>query len=145
MSHNIYSTLRDRVIAALRGVVPDLPDEVIARVEVTPAKDPAHGDMATNAAMVVAKAAGMKPAEIAARLVAVLAGDVNVAAAAVAGPGFVNLTLEPAVWLLSAPRCLPWERYLQATHRSPHTDGARGRRAPKGSYRTRVDTPQGCE
>ena len=98
MSHNIYSTLRDRVIAALRGVVPDLPDEVIARVEVTPAKDPAHGDMATNAAMVAAKPARMKPADIAAGLVAALAGDPLVAEAAMAGPGFVNLRLHGTAW-----------------------------------------------
>ena len=98
MSHNIFSTLRDRVIAALRGVVPDLPDEVIARVEVTPAKDPAHGDMATNAAMVAAKPARMKPADIAAGLVAALAGDPLVAEAAMAGPGFVNLRLHGTAW-----------------------------------------------
>ena len=104
MTQHIYAMARGRVVAALGEIVPGLAEEVMARVEVTPAKEAAHGDMATNAAMVVAKAAGMKPGEIAARLVAVLAGDVNVADAAVAGPGFVNLTLKPAVWR----GVLPW-------------------------------------
>ena len=104
MTQHIYAMARGRVVAALGEIVPGLAEEVMARVEVTPAKEAAHGDMATNAAMVVAKAAGMKPGEIAARLVAVLAGDDAVAGAAVAGPGFVNLTLKPAVWR----GVLPW-------------------------------------
>ena len=54
MTHNIYATLRDRVVEALRVAVPDLAQDVLDRIEVTPARDPAHGDMATNAAMVVA-------------------------------------------------------------------------------------------
>ncbi|MCX7383984.1 MAG: arginine--tRNA ligase, partial [Alphaproteobacteria bacterium] len=98
MTYDIFSTLRERVIAALRIIVPDLPDDVAARVEVTPTKDPAHGDMATNAAMVSAKPARMKPSDIAARLVATLAADPLVAEAASAGPGFVNLRLHEAAW-----------------------------------------------
>ena len=98
MTDNIFSTLRERVIAALRAIVPDLPDDVAARVEVTPTKDPAHGDMATNAAMVSAKPARMKPSDIAAQLVATLAADPLVAEAASAGPGFVNLRLHESAW-----------------------------------------------
>jgi arginyl-tRNA synthetase len=99
MEHNIFAAVRARVIAALRGIVPDLPDEVAARVEVTPAREEAHGDMATNAALLAAKAARRKPRDIAAALVVALAADPLVAEAAAAGPGFVNLRLRPAAWL----------------------------------------------
>ena len=61
--------MRDTVLRALRTVVADLPDDVAARVEVTPARDPAHGDMATNAALVAAKAARQPPAKLAAAIV----------------------------------------------------------------------------
>ena len=98
MSHNIFAAVRVRVLAALHRVVPGLPDEVAARVEVTPPREPAHGDMATNAALVAAKAAGRRPQEIAAALVAALLADPLVAEAGAAGPGFVNLRLHAAAW-----------------------------------------------
>ena len=50
MTDNIFTDVRDRVLAALRQAVPNLPDDLAARVEVTAAREPAHGDMATNAA-----------------------------------------------------------------------------------------------
>ncbi len=106
MSQNIFADMRLRVLAALRAAVAELPEDVAARVEVTPAKEAAHGDMATNAAMVAAKAARMKPAEIAAALVAALAADPLVAEAAVAGPGFVNLRLAPGAWRALVPDML---------------------------------------
>ncbi len=92
---NIFADIRTIVLAALRQVLPDLPDDVAARVEVTGTKDPAHGDMATNAAMVASKSAGRKPADIAAGLVALLQTEPMIETAASAGPGFVNLTLRP--------------------------------------------------
>ena len=92
---DIYARLRETVLAALAQVVPDLPPETAARVEVTPARDPAHGDMATNAAMVSAKAARQAPARIAAALVQHLAGGPDIETAEAAGPGFVNLRLRP--------------------------------------------------
>jgi arginyl-tRNA synthetase len=97
MTYNLFADLRARVISALATVAPDLPEDAVARVEITPTRDPAHGDMATNAALVVAKAARRKPAEIAAGLVAALPDGV-IAAAEAAGPGFVNLRLTPAAW-----------------------------------------------
>ena len=106
MTHNIFALMRERVVAALRTVLPDLPEEALARVEVTPTREAAHGDMATNAALVVAKPARRKPAEIAAALVAALAGDDQVATAEAAGPGFVNLRLHPAAWLAQVPAVL---------------------------------------
>jgi len=95
MTDNLFSSVRGVVVAALAAAIPDLPPEVLARVEVTPTKDAAHGDMATNAAMVASKAARMKPQDIAAKLVAALAGHGDIEKAEAAGPGFVNLTLLP--------------------------------------------------
>ena len=93
---NLFAIMREHVLAALRVAVPDLPEEIAARVEVTPARDPAHGDMATNAALVAAKPARQAPAEIAAALVAALRDVPEIADAEAAGPGFVNLRLRPA-------------------------------------------------
>ena len=95
MSDNIFARVRSTVVAALRVVLPDLPDEVAARVEVSPAREAAHGDMATNAAMVSAKAARQAPAKIAAALAEALTGGPDVLRAEPAGPGFVNLHLRP--------------------------------------------------
>ncbi len=95
MSEDIFGRVRETVVAALRAVVPDVTEAVLARVEVSPAREAAHGDMATNAAMVSAKAARRKPADIAAALAAALANGVDVLQAEPAGPGFVNLHLRP--------------------------------------------------
>ena len=70
----------------------------MANVTVEPPRDPAHGDMATNAAMVLAKTAGMKPRDIAGALAERLAADPRIAAAEVAGPGFLNLRLAASAW-----------------------------------------------
>ncbi|MCB8874791.1 arginine--tRNA ligase [Acidisoma silvae] len=93
MSQNLFSDLRDHVVAALTAIVPDLPPELLARVEVSPTRDPAHGDMATNAAMVAAKPAGQNPRALAQALAEKLAGLPLLASAEPAGPGFVNLRL----------------------------------------------------
>jgi arginyl-tRNA synthetase len=106
MPNDIYAALRTSVLDALRGIVPDLPADIAARVEVTPARDPAHGDMATNAAMVAAKPARQPPAKIAAALVAALQGRDGIAEAAAAGPGFVNLRLDPAAFRALLPQIL---------------------------------------
>ena len=90
---HLFATMRARVLAALTADLPDLAPELLARVEVTPTREVAHGDMATNAAMVVAKPAGRKPQDIAQALVARLRDDPDIAEASVAGPGFVNLQL----------------------------------------------------
>jgi len=103
---DIFARIRAQVIAALRDVVPDLTDEVAARVEVTPPREAAHGDMATNAAMLSAKAARRKPVELAAALVERLAKVEEVAAASVAGPGFINLRLHADAWRAVLPEIL---------------------------------------
>jgi arginyl-tRNA synthetase len=69
-----------------------------SRVAVEPPRDPAHGEAATNAAMVLAKAAGQKPLALAERLAEALAGAPEVERAAAAPPGFVNLAMAPGFW-----------------------------------------------
>src|SRR5256885_13684115 len=69
-----------------------------SRVVVEPPRDASHGDMATNAAMVLAKDAKAKPRELADRIAEKLRADELVASVEVAGPGFINLTLKPEVW-----------------------------------------------
>ncbi|TBN42810.1 arginine--tRNA ligase [Paracoccus subflavus] len=97
---NLFTDLRGVVLAALEQMTQagELPPGLdFANVAVEPPRDPAHGDMATNAAMVLAKPAGMKPRDIADRLAGRLT-DPRISAAEVAGPGFLNLRLSPAVW-----------------------------------------------
>ncbi|RNF35530.1 arginine--tRNA ligase [Paracoccus methylarcula] len=97
---NLFTDLRGVVVAALEQMAQagELPAGLdYANVAVEPPRDPAHGDMATNAAMVLAKPAGMKPRDIADRLAARLT-DPRISSAEVAGPGFLNLRLAPDVW-----------------------------------------------
>ena len=106
MSMDIFARVRLQVVAALRAIVPDLADDVAARVEVTPPRDAAHGDMATNAALLAAKPARRKPADIAAELVTRLSALEDVAEANAAGPGFVNLRLHAGAWRDVLPEIL---------------------------------------
>jgi arginyl-tRNA synthetase len=98
---NLFADIRALVVAELHalaeaGTLPAGLD--LANVAVEPPRDAAHGDMATNAAMVLAKPAGMAPRAIAEALAARLAQDPRIAAADVAGPGFLNLRLSNLVW-----------------------------------------------
>jgi arginyl-tRNA synthetase len=70
----------------------------LSRVVVEPPRDAAHGDMATNAAMVLAKEAKSKPRDLAEAIAAKLRADDLIASVDVAGPGFINLTLKPSAW-----------------------------------------------
>ncbi len=94
MEHNIFAVLRDHVVAALRAAVPELPDEVAARVEVSPSRDAAHGFASTNAALVAAKAARSKPNELALLMLPKLREHPWIKDALPAGPGFINLSLK---------------------------------------------------
>ena len=70
----------------------------LSRVVVEPPKDPTHGDMATNAAMVLAREAKTKPRELAEKIAERLRADDLIASVEVAGPGFINLALKPLAW-----------------------------------------------
>ncbi|MCC6006236.1 MAG: arginine--tRNA ligase, partial [Rhodobacteraceae bacterium] len=96
---NLFDEIRARVIAALQAMAAEgaLPEGLdLGAVTVEPPRDPAHGDMATNAAMVLARPSGRPPRDIAAALAERLAADSRIASAEVAGPGFLNLRLAPA-------------------------------------------------
>ena len=98
---NLFADFRALVLAELEGMVAaqELPAGLdMAAVAVEPPRDPGHGDMATNAAMVLAKRAGMPPRKLAEALAARLGADSRIATAEVAGPGFLNLRLAPSVW-----------------------------------------------
>jgi arginyl-tRNA synthetase len=98
---NLFSDIRALVIDSLNAMVAEgaLPDGLdFTNVTVEPPRDPLHGDMATNAAMVLAKPAGAKPRDIAEALAAKLSDDARVSSAEVAGPGFLNLRLDNSVW-----------------------------------------------
>ncbi|HEY4836223.1 MAG TPA: arginine--tRNA ligase [Bradyrhizobium sp.] len=70
----------------------------LSRVVVEPPRDASHGDMATNAAMVLAKEAKAKPRDLAEAMAIKLRADDLIASVDVAGPGFINLTLKPKAW-----------------------------------------------
>ncbi len=98
---NLFSDIRALVVSALEEMSAsgELPEGLdFANVSVEPPRDAAHGDMATNAAMVLARAAKRKPRDIAEALAPRLARDERIASAEVAGPGFLNLRLAPSVW-----------------------------------------------
>ncbi len=98
---NIFAEIRTTVIETLDAMVAEgaLPASLSwGNVAVEPPRDPAHGDMATNAAMVLAKPAGQPPRQIAEALAERLASEAMIETAEVAGPGFLNLRLVPSVW-----------------------------------------------
>ncbi|HQU05566.1 MAG TPA: arginine--tRNA ligase, partial [Acidocella sp.] len=103
MTENLFAHVRSWVLQDMSAAFPGLPTDVLAKIEVAPSRDAAHGDMATNAAMVAAKPAGKNPREIAALLVDALVKRAGIAKAEAAGPGFVNITLEAAFLLQQIP------------------------------------------
>ncbi|HET7850370.1 MAG TPA: arginine--tRNA ligase [Pseudolabrys sp.] len=93
---SLFADVLERVHRAAAPLL--APGTDFSRVLVEPPRDPTHGDMATNAAMVLAKEAGKKPRDLAEAIRANLRGDDVVEKVEVAGPGFINLTLKPHVW-----------------------------------------------
>jgi len=98
---NVYAIFADHVrdaVAALvaEGAIASGLD--LSRVVVEPPRDASHGDLATNAAMVLAKEARLKPRDLAERIAARLEKAPHVAKVEVAGPGFINITVDPAFW-----------------------------------------------
>src|SRR5947207_1483354 len=98
---NIFSDVTGRVRNAAQPIAAEAGKSVdadLGRITVEPPREAAHGDLATNAAMLLAKALGQKPRELAVRIAAALTRDPDVDAAEVAGPGFINLRLRPGYW-----------------------------------------------
>lgn len=98
---SVFEEFRARIVGIVEalGAEGRLPEGLAtAAIAVEPPRDPAHGDLATNAALVLAKPARMKPRDIATLLAGRLAADGDVEGVEVAGPGFVNLRLLPAYW-----------------------------------------------
>ena len=98
---NLFSDIRTLVISSLEGMVAEgaLPEGLsFDNIAVEPPRDASHGDMATNAAMVLAKPAGAKPRDIADALVQKLTADPRIENVEVAGPGFLNLRLSGDIW-----------------------------------------------
>lgn len=98
---NVFARVEARVVAALEALKAEgaLPaDLALKGVEVEVPRDSTHGDLSTNAALVLAKGARMKPRDLADKLKEKLAADADIAKAEVAGPGFLNLTMQPAFW-----------------------------------------------
>ena len=98
---NLFADIKILVLDSLaalqaEGALPEGLD--FGNVAVEPPRDALHGDMATNAAMVLAKSAGMKPRDIADKLALKLATDERIISAEVAGPGFLNLRRAPSLW-----------------------------------------------
>lgn len=115
---NLFADIRTRVLDCLDQMVTEgtLPDGLsTAAVSVEPPRDAAHGDMATNAAMVLAKPAKMNPRVIAEGLAAKLLDDPWIAVAEVAGPGFLNMRLVPDVWQGVVKAALSDPTYGQST------------------------------
>ncbi len=98
---NLFADMLDRVIAANKALIAEnfLPQEIdLTRIVVEPPRDASHGDMATNAAMVLAKDAGKKPRDLAEAIAAKLRADPIITKVDIAGPGFINLTLRAEAW-----------------------------------------------
>lgn len=98
---NLFAYFREEIVRALDELTQagDLPAGLdLGRITVEPPREASHGDVSTNAAMVLSKPAGRKPRELADLLVARLRAHQAVDEAEVAGPGFINLRLRPDFW-----------------------------------------------
>lgn len=98
---NIFALFTQHVRSAVAGLASEgiaLPEASLDRIVVEAPRDPTHGDLATNAAMVLSKDAGMKPRDLAEKIAAKLAAVPDVEKVDIAGPGFINLTVKASVW-----------------------------------------------
>jgi arginyl-tRNA synthetase len=99
---NVFTAFTAHVRAAVTALIDagviSVPRDQLARIVVELPRDASHGDLATNAAMVLAKDAGLKPRALAEKVAAELRKRPEITQVDIAGPGFINLTLDPAVW-----------------------------------------------
>jgi arginyl-tRNA synthetase len=106
---NVFADFNERIRNAVQAL--DLKDREgrspdLSRITVEPPRDASHGDLATNAAMVLAKPTGQNPRALGEALAAVLRADPNIAEVTLAGPGFVNLRLHDGYWQACLGRIL---------------------------------------
>jgi len=95
---NVFAEFAQRVVAALKALYPSIPGEALSRIVVEPPRDAGHGDLSSNAAMVVAKPLGKNPRDVAMALAEHFKSDSDVASIEVAGPGFLNFRLATPIW-----------------------------------------------
>jgi arginyl-tRNA synthetase len=98
---NIFTNFQTHVLEAVKALQTDgmLPAALdITKITSEPPRDISHGDIATNVAMVLAKPAGLNPRILAEALVAKLQSAEDVKSLLIAGPGFINATLNADVW-----------------------------------------------
>jgi arginyl-tRNA synthetase len=134
----LFDRFASHVDAALDQLVAkgQLPADLDRRnVTVEPPRDPAHGDLATNAAMVLAKPAGTNPRALAELLSVELAAVAGVTSVEIAGPGFLNLRLAPSEWL--------GELALIGQSGDDYGRSAVGRRARRSMSNMSLPTPPG--
>jgi arginyl-tRNA synthetase len=116
---NLFAIYTKKILTILNDLISQqvLPqDSDLSRVTVDPPREAAHGDMACNAAMVLAKPANMAPRKLAELLVPLLKTMPGVADVTIAGPGFLNLTLQTHIWQEHVQTVLEaGERYGSAT------------------------------
>ena len=98
---DIFADFRARIEKSIRelmkqGVIADGAD--LSRISVEPPREESHGDMATNAAMVLGKFSELQPHDLAGKIADLLSEDEEIASIDIAGPGFINLSLAPSVW-----------------------------------------------
>lgn len=97
---NVFAHIADKLNIVLDDLFPDLEARGVARDRITvePPRDASHGDISTNAAMILAKPLKQKPRDIAELIQARLQDDSEITNAEIAGPGFINLTLATSLW-----------------------------------------------
>lgn len=98
---HVFQRIKQEVVTVVETLSKQgkLPENLtLDKLTVEPPKDPSHGDMATNVAMVLAKQAGCSPRELAALIIAELKEHPSIEEISLAGPGFINMRLTVAVW-----------------------------------------------
>jgi arginyl-tRNA synthetase len=106
---NVFSEFHARTTTVLQAMQTEgrLPaDAALDRITMEPPRDASHGDLSTNAAMVLAKPAGLKPRDLAAEIVERLKGDADISEIDIAGPGFINIRLNDGFWRARAGEAL---------------------------------------
>lgn len=96
---NIYQEIFSWIQCTIRVLYPDAVEHNISKIVVEPTKDPSHGDVSTNAAMVLAKPLGVAPKQLGATLIEALKKNPDVMHITLADPGFINITFSKEYWL----------------------------------------------